>query len=229
METTVSDITRRAGIDGRSFYRLFADKQDAFMTAHELGLQQVLDVTAGAFFAGRNWPERVWEAGRALTQFLEQNPLVTHVGFVEADAVGPGASQRVQDSYSAFAIFLQEGYLHVPQGQTRPSRATLEVIITSCFELIYQQGERQRAADRGVARAHGVHLSGALPRCRRGRAVHRRAAHGGSEVSEAGVLQSGQVRGVIEALHGVRPKIAGLFPTGPVGSGGRLAKPEAWS
>jgi AcrR family transcriptional regulator len=141
--TTVGDITRRAGIDGRAFYRLFSDKQDAFMTAHELGLQQVLNVTADAFFAGSDWAGRVWEAARALTQFLEQDPLITHVGFVEAHAVGPGASQRVHDSYSAFAIFLQEGYLQVPPDRTAPTRAAVEAIITSLFELIYQ---RARAA-----------------------------------------------------------------------------------
>jgi AcrR family transcriptional regulator len=136
--TTIADVTKRAGIDGRAFYALFLDKQDAFMTAHELGLQQVLDVTASAFFAGASWPERVWEAGRALTQFLERNPLITHVGFVEAPAVGPGAAQRVQDSHAAFAIFLQEGYLHVTDGPA-PTRAAVEAIITTIFELVYHQ------------------------------------------------------------------------------------------
>jgi AcrR family transcriptional regulator len=136
--TTIAEITRRAGIDGRAFYVLFVDKQDAFMTAHELGLQQVLDVTASAFFAGANWPERIWEAGRAFTQFLERNPLVTHVGFVEAPAVGPGASQRLQDSHIAFAIFLQEGYLHVAE-QAPPARAAVEAIITTIFEIVYRQ------------------------------------------------------------------------------------------
>ncbi len=136
--TTIADVTRRAGIDGRAFYALFVDKQDAFMTVHELGLQQVMEATAGAFFAGASWPERIWEAVRALTQFLEQNPLITHVGFVEANAVGPGASQRMQDSHIAFAIFLQEGYLHVSQ-QPPPARAAVEAIITTLFEIVYHQ------------------------------------------------------------------------------------------
>jgi AcrR family transcriptional regulator len=136
--TTVGDITRLAGIDGRNFYALFLDKQDAFMTLHELGLQQVLNVTAGAFFSGANWPERIWEAVRAFGQFLERNPLITHVGFVEAHAVGPGASQRVHDSYAAFAIFLQEGYLNVTDVPA-PSATAVEAIITALFEIVYQQ------------------------------------------------------------------------------------------
>jgi len=121
---------------------MFADKQDAFMTVHEAGLQQVMDVTASAFFAGASWPERIWEAARAFTQLLDSEPLITHVGFVEAHAVGPGAAQRVQDSHVAFAIFLQEGYLH--SSAEPPARAAVEAIVTSVFETIYQQARAPR-------------------------------------------------------------------------------------
>jgi AcrR family transcriptional regulator len=136
--TTIADITKRAGIDGRNFYALFVDKQDAFMSLHELGLQQVLSVTASAFFSGASWPERIWAAVRAFAQFLQGEPLITHVGFVEAHAVGPGASQRVHDSHTAFAIFLQEGYLHLDD-ERPPTPAMLEAIVTTLFEIVYQQ------------------------------------------------------------------------------------------
>jgi AcrR family transcriptional regulator len=136
--TTVAQITKLAKVDGRAFYALFTDKQDAFMTMHELGFQEIMAVTAGAFFRGATWPERSWEAGRAFTQFVEQNPRVAHVGFVEAYAVGPGAIQRVEDSHIAFTIFLQEGYRHAAR-EKAPSRLALEAIITTIFEIIYQK------------------------------------------------------------------------------------------
>jgi AcrR family transcriptional regulator len=136
--TTIGDITKLAGVDGRVFYALFVDKQDAFMAVHELGFQRVMDVTAGAFFAGPTWPERNWEAGRAFTQFLERNPLVMNVGFVEAYAVGPGAVQRLEDSHAAFAMLLQEGYQYVTE-DARPSRLVLEAIITTIFETVYRR------------------------------------------------------------------------------------------
>ena len=138
MATTIGDITRLAAVDGRVFYGLFANKQDAFMAVHELGFQRVMDVTASAFFAGSTWPERHWEAGRAFMQFLELNPLVTNVGFVEAYAVGPGAVQRLEDSHAAFAMLLQEGYQYVTE-DARPSRLVLEAIITTIFETVYQR------------------------------------------------------------------------------------------
>jgi AcrR family transcriptional regulator len=136
--TTIGEITKLARVDGRAFYALFKDKQDAFMTVHELGFQELMATTAGAFFSGTTWPERSWEAGRAFTQFLEQNPTLAQVGFVEAYAVGPGAIQRIEDSHIAFSIFLQEGYQYA-QCEPPPSRLALEAIITTIFEIVYRQ------------------------------------------------------------------------------------------
>jgi AcrR family transcriptional regulator len=135
---TVSEITRLAGVDGRAFYRVFADKQEAFSAIHELGFQYLMASTAGAFFAGKSWPERIWEAFRAAAQSIDENPTFTHVAFVEAYAVGPRAIQRVEDSRVAFTIFLQEGYRWQPAG-TPPSRLALEAIVTTIFEIVYLQ------------------------------------------------------------------------------------------
>ncbi len=155
--TTVADITKFARVDGHVFYRLFADKQDAFMSVHELGFQQVMDVTSKAFFAGSTWPERSWEAGRALTQLLEDNPLVAHVGFVEAYAVGSGAVQRIEDSHTAFMFFLQEGLVYRPQ-PAPPSRLAMEVIVTSIFEIIYMQARHAGKPEVATMLPHIAHL-----------------------------------------------------------------------
>ena len=141
LATTVADIVKLAGLDAPSFYRLFAHKQEAFLAVHELGFLQVMDITSKAFFSVPTWPERSWEAGRALIGLLEDNPLVAHVGFVEAYAVGPAAVQRVDDTHVAFMFFLQEGLLsrdHEPA----PTPLAMEAMITSVFEVIYAQARQ---------------------------------------------------------------------------------------
>ncbi len=155
--TTVADITKLASVDGRVFYRLFSDKQEAFAAVHELGFQQVMDVTAKAFFSGASWPQRTWEAGRALTQLLQANPLVAHIGFVEAYAVGPGAVQRIEDSHTAFMFFLQEGLLHHPRAKP-PSRVAMEAIVTSVFEVVYLEARRRGEPQIAAMLPHVAHL-----------------------------------------------------------------------
>jgi AcrR family transcriptional regulator len=136
--STIAQITRRANVDGRVFYRMFADKQQAFSAIHELGFQQLMAATAAAFFTVEHWPQRMWQALRALSRWLEANPAIAHVGFVESYAVGASAVQRVEDSLIAFTIFLREGYEHRPL-ERPPTQLELEAIVTSVFETLYRQ------------------------------------------------------------------------------------------
>jgi AcrR family transcriptional regulator len=155
---TVSEITRLAGVDGRAFYRLFADKQEAFGAIHELGFQYLMAAAAGAFFAGKSWPERIWEAFRATTQSVDETPTFAHVAFVEAYAVGPRGIQRVEDSHIAFTIFLQEGYRQQREGQVPPSRLALEAIVATIFEIVYLQTRTSAKPKTAGLLAHFVHL-----------------------------------------------------------------------
>lgn len=155
---TVSEITRLAGVDGRVFYRLFADKQDAASMVHELGFQYLIGATAGAFFAGKSWPERIWEAFRAAAQSVDDTPTFAHVGFVEAYATGPRGIQRVEDGRIAFSTFLQEGYRYQSKGPP-PSRVALEAIITTIFEIVYLQIRASAKPNTARLLAHMTHMA----------------------------------------------------------------------
>jgi AcrR family transcriptional regulator len=141
--TTTADIAREAKVDPKVFYRLFTDKREAFMSYHELGFQQLMATMASAFFNGETWPERAWHSGNALLHLLQREPLVAHIGFVESYAVGPAAIQRVEDSHTAFTMFLQEGYRYREKdgnhGGEPPGRLALDAIVAGIYELVYQQ------------------------------------------------------------------------------------------
>lgn len=137
--TTVADITETARVDRRVFYKHFRDKRQAFLAVHELGAQQMMALSASAFFSAEAWPDRVWEALRASTQFQATHPVITHIGFVESHAVGPIAIQRVDDSRAAFSIFLQEGNQQAGQ---LASSTIMEAIAGSAFEICYRVARR---------------------------------------------------------------------------------------
>ncbi|HTZ85424.1 MAG TPA: helix-turn-helix domain-containing protein [Solirubrobacteraceae bacterium] len=154
---SIEDIVTLAGVEEHVFYDSFVDKEEAFLAVHELGYTQVMDLTSKAFFASEGWPMRSWEAGRALTQLLEENPLVAHVGFVEAHAVGDAAIRRVEDSHIAFTFFLQEGLVY-RQRRHPPSGLAMEVIVTSIFEIIYLQSRDHRKPEVARMLPHIAHL-----------------------------------------------------------------------
>jgi AcrR family transcriptional regulator len=134
---TIAEISKRAGVDGRAFYRLFANKQDAFAAVHELFFQHLVALTASAFFTGESWPERIWKAVQAFAEVLERNPALAYFEFVESHAAGPLAMQRFNDATAAFTIFLQEGYRQ--HHDTPPPSLTLEAIVATSFEIFYLQ------------------------------------------------------------------------------------------
>jgi len=133
--TTIADITAGAGVDRRVFYKHFRGKQQAFLAVHELGIQQLMAVSASAFFSASTWPERVWEAMRAAGQFQATHPIITHIALVESHAVGASAIQRIDDSRAAFTIFQQEGN---QQTSRSASQTAMEAVGGSAFEICYR-------------------------------------------------------------------------------------------
>jgi AcrR family transcriptional regulator len=142
---SVAAIARAAGVERRAFYALFTDKQSAVTAVHEFVFQNLMAVTAGAFFAAEEWPRRIWEAARAFTQFLEQNPALTHAAIVEGHVGAAAGVKRLEELLLGFTIFLQEGYGYEPHRQgSPPSRVALQTIAHANFEILYRQARSDR-------------------------------------------------------------------------------------
>lgn len=155
--TTLADICKLAEVDARALRRLFADKQAVFAAVHELHFQSIVAVTTRAFFAGESWPDRVWEAGRAFAQSVEQSPHLAHVSFVEYYAAGSTGVQRNSELLLAFTVFLQEGYQYKPS-DVPTSRIALAAIAATNFEAIYQHVRAGTASDLPGLLPHAVFL-----------------------------------------------------------------------
>jgi TetR/AcrR family transcriptional regulator len=153
--TTVADITAAASVDRRVFYKHFGDKQHAFLAVHELCIQQLMAVTASAFFSGATWPERSWAAMHACTQFQATHSIVSHIALIESYAVGAPAVQRIDDSRAAFTIFFQEGnqYRDAPA-----SRMAMEATLGAIFEVFYRQARRGESDQMSRLTSNGAYI-----------------------------------------------------------------------
>jgi AcrR family transcriptional regulator len=127
----VADIVAAAGVSRRSFYNEVHSKTDAFTAAYEFGFQQTVAACTPAFFTPRVWPERVWHAAQAFTEFMAREPTIAYLGFVECHAAGPRFEAKVHETHLAFTLFLEEGYRQHPQDAS-PSR-TKSVLATAAI------------------------------------------------------------------------------------------------
>jgi AcrR family transcriptional regulator len=156
--STVADITAIAGVDKRVFYEHFRDKQDAFHATLDHAFQPTMAASAAAFFSAPTWPERVWEAGRALTELLAANPTIAHFAIIDAYTIGPTAIQRFEDLRSAYTIFLEEGRQRSSQDMPPPTNTALEAIAAIVFELTYNQIRRGRTGQLSRLLPHVTYL-----------------------------------------------------------------------
>lgn len=135
---TVTDITAAARVARNVFYTEFRDREHAATEAHELFFGQSMTAAAAAFFAEREWPERVWAAGRTLFEYWAAHPANLHLSFVDSHAIGPAAVQQTYDRVSAFTLFLEEGYLQRPANRELP-RVISEALGAVMFEATYAE------------------------------------------------------------------------------------------
>ena len=156
--TTAAEIAASAGVDGRVLHRLFRDKQALLTALFEMYFQHVMTVTAGAFFTAKDWPDRVWDAGRAFTQCLEQNPALTHVAFIETYVGGNATVRHAEGLLNAFTLFLRDG-----TGQalelSPSSRVTLDMISAAAFEIVYHQARASSTPALAGLLPHVTHLT----------------------------------------------------------------------
>lgn len=154
---SVEDMTRRASVEMRTFYRMFAGKQEAFAALAEVYFQHMMALTAGAFFSDRGWPERVLEAKLALAGCIEANPAVARACFVEGHAGERDGGERVEQLTRAFTMFLSEGQ-HLCNGRGGGSRLGQEAIAHANFELVYRQARASASPKMAGVVGHSVHL-----------------------------------------------------------------------
>jgi AcrR family transcriptional regulator len=142
--TTVADIVAEAHLTRAVFYQHFRDKQEVLIEINQIHFQHMMSVSARAFFSMESWPDRVWEGVHAAGELNADNPAISRIGFVEANAVGPDCVQRINDTVMAFAVFLEEGYRNRPQAENLP-RLCSEAITAALCEILYWETRRGRA------------------------------------------------------------------------------------
>ena len=110
-ETRVVDVIGVAGVSRKTFYELFDSKEDCFLAAYDVLLDNLLGEAGNAFEAkaGAPWAERIGDALRALLEHLARHPAEARFAIVEVLAAGPKALARRDAALRQFTGFLEAG------------------------------------------------------------------------------------------------------------------------
>ncbi len=107
--TSVADILKAAGVGRESFYRYFENKEDCFLAANDVLIDDLEAEISGAYDQPGSWPARV-RAGLATTlDWLAADPDVARVMMIEMGTVGPVATERFRKTFHRFTVLLDDG------------------------------------------------------------------------------------------------------------------------
>lgn len=132
----VEEIAEQAAVSLVAFYEHFADKEDAFLVAYEVGFGKALAVVERAVAAESDWREAVRAGIDALFGFFASEPAFAQIALVDALIVTPHTAARSTETVSAFARLLVPTSDQI--GGVVPRAITIEAIAGGLFDLCLQ-------------------------------------------------------------------------------------------
>jgi AcrR family transcriptional regulator len=132
----VKEIADEAAISLQTFYEHFADKEDAFLVAYEVGYTKALAIFERAYDAEPDWPSGMRAAIGSLLNFLASEPAFAHMTLVETLVATPRTAASSDKSVAAFATLLEPGFEAAP-AQSRPPVVVVEAIAGGLFEILF--------------------------------------------------------------------------------------------
>ncbi|HEU4702515.1 MAG TPA: TetR/AcrR family transcriptional regulator [Conexibacter sp.] len=136
--TTVSAVIAQASVSRKTFYELFADREDCFVAAYELLTTRAVRRLEATFAGAAPWAERVQDGLACALDTLAQHPHEARVMVVEVLAAGPRALERRDRFVEALVRLLAEGCEHAPGGAAVPA-STPTAVVGALSELIAGQ------------------------------------------------------------------------------------------
>jgi len=145
-ETTISMITKRAGISKGDFYRQFESKDACFLEAYEEAVRQIYERVVVACEGIDEWATGILAALAALLELLAARPAQARLVLVEGLRVGKGVYDLYQDALLRFVPHLRAG-APAPPGAVSPPAATDEAVVGGIASLLSRRvgaGEVER-------------------------------------------------------------------------------------
>ena len=153
---TVGRITARSRLSRRTFYQMFANRDECFAAVLEEVAATVGGELAAAGLEGLPWRERVRIGVWTILAFFDREPALARVCVVQALRAGPLVLERREAVLARLAGVVDEGRVEGARGEGLTA-VTAEGVVGAAFAIVYSRLSRAgaRAADGPVGRVDG--------------------------------------------------------------------------
>jgi AcrR family transcriptional regulator/DNA-binding MarR family transcriptional regulator len=135
---TVAHIVSRSGVSRRTFYELFADREDCFLAAFDDSIEKIAASCVPPYETGRSWPEKIRAALCALLEFLERERGIGRLVVVETLGAGPRALEHRSRVLAQVIAAVEQGGREVKRGEESPPLAA-EGVVGAVLSVIHRR------------------------------------------------------------------------------------------
>ena len=132
---TVAQVIGRARVSRKTFYDVFADREDCFLAAFEQALEEGAALLSDAYAAEDSWDDGVHSALASLLARMDEEPALTRLVVVEALAAGERVLERRAEALSELARVVDRG--REEPGALDPPEVTAEGVVGAVFAVLH--------------------------------------------------------------------------------------------
>jgi AcrR family transcriptional regulator len=133
---TARRVSDWAGVSNKTFYDLFSNREDCFLAAFDYAIERLTTVVVPAWESEKDWAAGIRAGLGALLGFLDREPALRRLVFVEALGAGPRVLARRSVVLDSLAAVVDEGRRGAKVGGELPP-LTAEGIVGATFGVIY--------------------------------------------------------------------------------------------
>jgi AcrR family transcriptional regulator/DNA-binding MarR family transcriptional regulator len=170
----VRAVTERAGVSTKTFYDLFTGREDCFLAAFDYGVGRLAELAGPAYVGERDWAAGIRAGLAALLGFLDGEPALRTLVFVEALGAGPRVLARRGEVSQQLAGVIDDGRRGVRGGGELPPLLG-ESLVGAAFAVVHARLLRPELGSLSEL-VNGLMATVVLPY--RGRAAAKRELRG---------------------------------------------------
>ncbi len=136
--TTIKQLVSLAGVSKRTFYKLFADKEQCFLATYDLIAAMASERISRAYREQHDWREQLRAAFECFAEILGEQPAASHLVLVDALGVGHRVLEHRERVVSEFELMLAQSFERAPE-HALVSPTTIHAIVTGTRRVAYRR------------------------------------------------------------------------------------------
>jgi len=133
---TVAQVISRSRVSRKTFYDVFADREDCFLAAFEQGLSQARLLASEAYERESSWRDGIRAALARLLVFMDDEPALARLCVVEALGAGERVLERRAEVLDELAAVIDRGRV-LTNANREPPEVTAEGVLGAVFAVLH--------------------------------------------------------------------------------------------